>query len=115
MMLGLFGLTAIAVTWPLAVIAPSAIGLGPIGAQTVPFRLIVLAAVRRGEHAPEDAGHRGLDRRGQDPLAASPRSRAIDTTARGHARTIPASPADLRRTGVSRSRGALWDHPTARA
>src|SRR2546421_8112381 len=46
MMLLLFGLTAMAVTRPFAVIAPWSMGLGPIGAQTVPFRLIFHLAFR---------------------------------------------------------------------
>src|SRR5450755_1665305 len=46
MMLELFGLTAMAVTWPFAVIEPWSIGLGPIGFQTVPFKLIFHLAFR---------------------------------------------------------------------
>src|SRR5437763_11814683 len=42
MIFGLFGLTAIAVTWPFALSAPWSIGLGPMGCQTVPLRLIAV-------------------------------------------------------------------------
>src|SRR5271157_2543306 len=115
MMLELFGLMAIAVTWPLAVIPPSLMGLGPTGAQTVPFRLIVPALSRPDRRFLETAAHRKMDRRPPDSSTAVPRRRAIDTIARGRSRTVPASAAGLRRTGVFLSCGAPWRRPTARA
>src|SRR5262249_14361732 len=114
MMLELFGWTAIAVTWPLALIAPWSIGLGPIGAQTAPFRLIQ-ALSGPDEPDPQAALHPKPHRRPPDPLTASRRRPAIDTIARGRARKARASAADLPRTGVSRSRGAPRGRRTARA
>src|ERR1700756_5349710 len=90
-------------------------GLGPMGAQTLPFRLTVRPVFRPVEPAPGVAARRARDRRLPGSWAASPRSQAIDTTARGRARTIPASPADLRGTFVSRSCGAPRDHRTTLA
>src|SRR6202042_682262 len=112
MMLGLFGWTAIAVTWPFALIAPWSIGLGPIGAHTVPFRLIFQAHSRSGEPCLESGLHRNPDRRPPDPWTASRVRRAIDTTARGRGRTTAAWVAVPRRTGVSRSRGVPRDRRT---
>src|ERR1700730_3894345 len=106
MMFGLFGLTAMAVTWPFALMPPSSMGLGPIGTQTVPFRLIAPPLFRPGACPRGQPAGRWKDCRQPGPWTVGPRSRGVDTTARVRVRKVPASPADLRGNGVSRSRDA---------
>src|SRR5215471_8470733 len=114
MMLALFGWIAIAVTWPLAVIAPWSIGLGPIGAQTVPVRLIAQALSGLDRPRPRAGLHRQAACRRPDPWMGAGPHRAIGTIARGPARNAPASAADLRQTGAARSRDAPRDRHKAR-
>src|SRR5450631_2346302 len=81
MMFGLLGLTAIAVTMPLSAFEFSAIGLGPTGAQTVPFKL--MARRSRRLRRPGD----WLRRQDRSPrLRSRP---AIGATARAHERKPP--------------------------
>src|SRR5271170_3368485 len=81
MMFGLLGLTVIAVTIPLSAAVFSAIGLGPTGTQTAPFRLMACLSWSspRGRASPSQ--RRCRDR---SPLCRS--ILAIAATARGRAR-----------------------------
>src|SRR5215472_15716999 len=107
MMLGLFGLMAIDETRPLARSAFSAVGLGPIGTQTVPWRLI--ASARREARLPRlallrDPGHGSLAHPSRSQARVL-RPRAVFATAQAHERTPPASEERLLQAVVSQGPG----------
>src|SRR5437588_771181 len=87
-------------------------GLGPIGAHTVPFRLIVSLLYRPAAPAWGDCHHLRWVRWRSDPWAAWLWRRTVDSTALVPARRVPASAEDPLRTGGSRSGGAPRDRRT---
>src|SRR5450755_1450300 len=102
----LFGLTAMEVTWPLTSM-PAWRGLGPMGVQTVPLRLI----------GPPPASHlhpmllawppdRRADCSRPGPWETSQQSREADSTARAQGHITPAWAVNLRETGVLQFRCA---------